>query len=72
MTGSSTTGRKPQAENTIGRSLGTGPGSPSYGLSAGEGFDRQLRQADQTVVVHPGERPIELEVIEAIEKLLEH
>jgi hypothetical protein len=55
MTGSSTTGRKPQAENTIGRSFGTGPGSPSYGLSAGEGFKRQLRQADQTVVVHPGE-----------------
>src|SRR5215470_3507527 len=56
----------PQAENNIGRPLGTGPRSPSYGLSAVEGFDRQVRQGDQTVLVHPGDRPAEVEVIEAL------
>ena len=55
MTGSSTTGRKYHRPSARDRAW-----IAFVWTFSGEGFDRQLRQADQTVVVHPGERPVEL------------
>ena len=53
MTGSSTTGRKYHRP-----SAGDRAWIAFVRTFSGGGFDRQLRQADQTVVVDSGERPV--------------